>query len=194
MRTHTFIRLLAAALLAACALAVAACGGENAAGGGNSAADRESEAREAQLKYARCMREHGIDMPDPTFEGGGATLQRGPDPEDFPREKLREAEQACEKYLEAIEPPELSEEEQQEFKEAALANARCMREHGIENFPDPTFGENGEALIRLGQESGIDEDDPNFQEAQKACEDTLPKPNEDKNDPSTERTSEESAP
>ena len=45
--------------------------------------------------------------------------------------------------MKEAEPPKLSDEEQEEFKEAALANARCMREHGIENFPDPTFGEDG---------------------------------------------------
>jgi hypothetical protein len=197
MRTHTFIRVLAAALLAACALAVAACGGEDPAGGGNSAADRESEAREAQLKYARCMRDHGIDMPDPTFDADGRSLQTGPDPadaDDMKRGKFREAEQACKKYLDAIEPPELSEEQQQEFKDAALANARCMREHGIENFPDPTFGENGEARIRLGRGSELDPEDPDFQEAQKACEDTMPKLDGDDDDSAQQGTSEESAP
>jgi hypothetical protein len=195
MRTHTFIRPLAAALLAACALAVAACGGENAAGGGNSAADRESEAREAQLKYARCMRDHGVDMPDPTFESDGRSLQTGPDPEDIDdlkRGKFREAEQACKKYLEAIEPPELSEEQQQEFRDAALANARCMREHGIENFPDPTFGENGEAKIRLDRGRGLDPQDPDFREAMEACEDTMPKLDDD--DPAPQGSSEESTP
>jgi hypothetical protein len=196
MRTHTIIRPLAAALLAACALAGAACGGEDPAGGANSAADRESEARDAQLKYAQCMRDHGVDMPDPTFEGGGS-LQRGPDPEDIDdlkRGKFREAEQACKKYLEAIEAPELSEEQQQEFRDAALANARCMREHGIENFPDPTFGENGEAKIRLDRGRGIDPEDPDFREAQKACEDTMPKLDENDDDPGQQGPSEESAP
>jgi hypothetical protein len=179
MRTHTIIRVLAAGLLAACALAVAACGGENAASGdANSAADRESDARDAQLKYARCMRDHGVEVPDPTFDRGGGVTQVGPDSDDLPRDrgKFREAEQACKKYLDAIEPPQLSEEEQQEFKEAALAHSRCMREHGIENFPDPTFGEDGRAELRLEERSGINPDDPDFKEAQKACEDTMPKP------------------
>jgi hypothetical protein len=195
MRIHTIIRPLAAALLAACALAVAACGGEDPAGGTSPSADRESEAREAQLNYARCMRDHGVDMPDPTFESDGRSLQTGPDPEDIDdlkRGKFREAEQACKKYLEAIEPPELSEEQQQEFRDAALANARCMREHGIENFPDPTFGENGEAKIRLDRGRGLDPQDPDFREAMEACEDTMPKLDDD--DPAPQGSSEESTP
>ena len=190
MRTHTIIRALAA-LLAACALAVAACGGEDPAGGASPSADRESEAREAQLNYARCMRDHGIDMPDPTFEGD-RSLQTGPDPDDTKRGKFREAESACRKYLDDIEAPELSEEQQQEFREAALANARCMREHGIENFPDPTFGENGEAKIRLDRGRGLDPEDPDFREAMEACEDTMPKLDDD--DPGQQGPSEESAP
>jgi hypothetical protein len=176
LRTHSIIRPLAAALLAACALAVAACGGEDPAGSANSAADRESEAREAQLKYARCMREHGVDMPDPVFQSGGGVTQTGPaDEDDMKRPKFREAEQACKKYLEAIEAPELSEEESEEFREAALANARCMREHGIENFPDPTFTKDGAAELMIDKGSGIDPEDPEFKAAEKACRDTMPK-------------------
>jgi hypothetical protein len=178
---HTTIRPLAAALLAACALVVAACGDDDG-GGAASAADRESEAREAALEYAQCMREHGVDVPDPKFESGGGMTQLGPE-EPVPKSKLEEAERACRKYLEEVEPPELSEEEQEEFREAALANARCMREHGIENFPDPTFGEDGGAEIRIGPGTGLDPNDPDFQEAQEACQDTLP-----------QRPSEETAP
>ena len=76
--------------------------------------------------------------------------------------------------MDDVEPPELSEQEQQEQQDAALAHARCMREHGIENFPDPTFGENGESRVQIGKDSGIDPEDSDFQEAEKACEDVLP--------------------
>jgi hypothetical protein len=173
MRPRGVIRVLAAALLAAGAFAVAACGDDNSAGGASSAANREREARDAQLKYAQCMREHGIDVPDPQFQDGG-TLQAGPEEETVPKAKLREAEQACDKYLEEIEPPKLSEEQQQELRDAALAHSRCMREHGIENFPDPTFGEDGRAELRIEQGSGPDPNDPDFKRAEEACRDELP--------------------
>jgi hypothetical protein len=171
MRTHTIIRLLAAALLAAGALAVASCGGDDEAAA--TSADRERESREAGLKFAQCMRENGVDMPDPSSSGGRQAFRVGPG-EDTTPEEFEEANKACRKYMEDVEPPERSEEQQQEFKEAALANARCMREHGIENFPDPTFGGNGEAQIRIGKGSGIDPDDPDFKEAQEACADLMP--------------------
>jgi hypothetical protein len=174
MRTPTIIRVLAAGLLAAGALAVAACGSDDGTGGASSTADRQREARNAALRYARCMREHGVDVPDPTFQGGGIN-QTGPE-EKVPKAKLQEAEQACEKYTKDVDDgPKLSEEQQEEFKDAALANARCMREHGIENFPDPTFSGDGEAEIKA-PEGAFDPNDPDFKEAEKACKDTMPKP------------------
>jgi hypothetical protein len=170
MRTHTIIRLLAAALLAAGALAVASCGGDDAADG---SADRQAQSRDAALKFARCMRDHGVEMPDPAQGGGRQTFKVGPG-EDTTPEELEEAQKACEKYQQEIEPPELSEEQQEEFKEAALEHARCMREHGIESFPDPTFDENGAAKIQIDKSSGIDPEDPDFKEAEKACQDKMP--------------------
>jgi hypothetical protein len=169
MRTPLIITLL----VAACALPLSACGGEDEAGGATPAADRESEARDARLKFAECMREHGVDMPDPSSDGGRQTFRVGPG-EDSTPEEFEEAQKACQKYMEDVEPPEMSEEQQEEFKEAALEHARCMREHGIENFPDPTFGENGGAQLRIGPDSGIDPEDPDFKEAQEACESKMP--------------------
>jgi hypothetical protein len=57
------------------------------------------EMEEQLLALARCMREHGIDMPDPEFggEGGGfaLTLPEGLDPDD---PDFRAAQEACRKY------------------------------------------------------------------------------------------------
>jgi hypothetical protein len=50
--------------------------------------------------------------------------------------------------------------------------AKCMRDNGIENFPDPT----DTGGIDLSGESGIDPRDPKFQDAQKKCEHNIPKP------------------
>ena len=145
MRTHTIIRALFATALAAGTLALTACGGEGEASGSGGKSDRE-EARNAALEYAQCMREHGVDMPDPQFDGGGI-MQRGPD-ENTPRATVEKADAACKEIRERMEPSEPpSEAEQKKMREAALAHARCMREHGITKFPDPTFGANGEMKI-----------------------------------------------
>jgi hypothetical protein len=152
-------------LLVACALGLAACGGEE-----EEAPTRSSEAanRQAALDFAKCMREQGIDFPDP--QPGRGLLRVGGD---ATPEEMREAEQACEKYRAALEPPELSEAQQQEFKKAALEHARCMREHGVD-FPDPTFSEDGAARVEMRRGSGgPDPDDEDFKAAQEACGDKL---------------------
>ena len=173
MRTHSIIRVLAATMLAAGALTVAACGGEEPAAGSGDKSDREN-ARNAALEYAQCMRQHGVDMPDPQFQGGGI-MQRGPD-EKTPRATVEKAEDACKEIREAMEPSEPpSEEEQKEMKDAALAHARCMREHGIEDFPDPTFSADGGMQVRIDKRSGIDPEDEDFKTAQEACQDKLPR-------------------
>jgi hypothetical protein len=46
------------------------------------------------VRYARCMREHGIDMADPDANGQIAEVRGRVDPA-----KLRAAEQACQKYM-----------------------------------------------------------------------------------------------
>jgi hypothetical protein len=156
--------------IATLSLALAACGGGEDPDLG-SAGDQRGEMREAALDFAQCMRENGVDMPDPTA-GGGIRLQAGPGSPNS-QATVRKAEEACRKHLEDVEPPEISEEQQREFKEQALEFARCMREQGID-MPDPTFGEGGRVQQRLGP-GGINPDDPRFQEAQEECSQYQPR-------------------
>jgi hypothetical protein len=42
--------------------------------------EQQAEMREQMLEYAQCMRDHGIDMPDPQFsDDGGFVIQAGPE-------------------------------------------------------------------------------------------------------------------
>jgi hypothetical protein len=167
MRIASLIRPLAAAALITSALGLAACGGDDPGADGSTA----SQARDAELKFARCMREHGLDMPDPQPGQRGLRLSvpKGTSPD-----KVDAAQKACQKYMDKVKPPELTDEEKKEFHDAALANARCMRAHGITKFPDPTFGPDGGAQIKLQRGSGIDPDSPKFKAAMEACEKTMP--------------------
>ena len=164
-------------------LALASCGGEGSdpevasLGGTTTTNDDESDGtgandadpEEAMLAFARCMREHGVDVPDPQVDENGRGFQlvrpRGNE------EKFREAQEACGKHLENARPRDIDPEQQQEIREAVLAFARCMREHGID-MPDPQFGEGGRVTQRMG--GGIDQNDPKFREAEEACRDKLP--------------------
>ena len=160
------IRLILAALAATAALA--ACGGDPQ----KSAADRQAAARKAMLAYAACMRSHGVPMEDPHFDsGGGVRLSSGgPGAKNASPATQRAAEQACGHFMRDIKPPGGNSPAQQaEFRKAALANSRCMRSHGVPNFPDPQFGSNGQVSIKITKGSGIDPRSPAFQRAQQAC-------------------------
>jgi hypothetical protein len=151
---------LSIAAMAATSLALAACGG-----GGSSAASSREEQREkfeeAALKHAECMRRNGVDVPDPKPGRGGILFNGG----DVPPETLEAAEKKCRKHLAGVRPPELSPEDEREFRDKALKHAQCMREQGFD-FPDPKFSANGRVTQAL---RGIDPNDPGFQEAEKKC-------------------------
>ena len=163
------VRPFAAALLAVAALGLAACGGdENEASGSDGEATAQTDqekVRAAAVKFAQCMREQGIEnFPDPAGDGGTRIAvgpESGIDPEEF-----ETASKACEQYREDIRP-QLSEGDQQEFKEKALEHARCMREHGID-FPDPQFSGEGRVTMKL-EKGKVDPEDPDFKAAQEAC-------------------------
>jgi hypothetical protein len=66
--------------------------------------------------------------------------------------------------------------------EQALAMSKCIRAHGVPNFPDPTTGQNGGIHVQAsaspsGQSlsvNGVPVSAPAFQSAQKACAKYLP--------------------
>jgi len=134
-----------------------------------------TDPQDAFLAFAKCMRDHGIDMPDPEVsdEGGGkfsvGFSGGGPGAGGADAEKFKEANEACQPLLEnAIgedSRPELTPEQEQ----AMLDFARCMRDHGID-MPDP--GENG-MVFNVGG-PGKDFDRETFEAAQEACQDLLP--------------------
>jgi len=104
---------------------------------------------EAALQFAKCMREHGVDMPDPQVsdDGGvmiaigapGAAPGEGPDPKD-----VDAANKACQHFMQDaaknFDPP--SDEDLKKMQEQALAFSKCMRDHGID-IPDPQFSADG---------------------------------------------------
>jgi hypothetical protein len=160
--------LLTLAALAA-ALLLAACGGEPT-GSADSGNGPDAKTRKAMLALAQCLREHGVDAPDPKFgDDGGVTMRvrGGGSPE-----KMRAAQQACAKYQRQIKPPNMTAEEKAAFKQAALANARCLREHGLD-VPDPTFGDDGSVQMRIGKK-GERPDEAKLRAAQEACRKTAP--------------------
>lgn len=127
----------------------------NASGGGGTGTTGGADADKA-LKTRKCLREHGMDAPDPEpgQDPRGMTLGSGSeDPE-----ALKKAFEAC--GMQAPGTGQMS----QEDKDKALKWAKCMRDNGV-NIPDPTFNGNAMSATKIpeGQEQA-------FQDAQKKCE------------------------
>lgn len=159
------VRTLAALAVAATALGVSACGGDPSAA---ASSDRQAQTKQALLDYARCMRQHGVDMPDPQFSsnGGNVRISVGGRNGKASDQTMRTAQAACQHFQEEIKPPNLSDQEKEQHRQEALAYSRCMREHGID-FPDPQFNADGGMKLSLSQR--VHPDSPAFKAADKAC-------------------------
>jgi hypothetical protein len=155
----------ALAALALLAIPLAGCGG----GSANASGDNSDQAR---LNFARCMRSHGVNLPDPQSGGNGVFRQRLPG--NIAPARMQAAMKACQKELPNGGPGNRSPAEQAKFRDAALKFARCMRSHGV-NVPDPQVN-GGAGLLRLGPASGVNPSSPAFQKAQQACQNLLPGP------------------
>jgi hypothetical protein len=165
--------LLTLAALAGAALALGACGGGK---DDTTPRDRQDKAFDGALKFAKCMRDHGIDMPDPTRNGNGGILQRigGPGRKDRGPDdpKMQAADKACAKYRalgggQAPDPSQLAKQ-----RDAFVGYARCMRGKGID-MPDPKVTGNGISMM-LGK--GIRPESAPFKAADKACHSLLGAP------------------
>jgi hypothetical protein len=112
-----------------CLVMLAACGSS----GSHKPSGSAGEA--AGIKFADCMRGHGVpNFPDPSGRGG---IQITPGSGINPRAPAFQAAQnACSKLLPdggaAHGPPS------EKRKLAMLKLAKCMRSHGLATFPDPT--------------------------------------------------------
>ncbi len=168
--------LLAAA---AAALALGACGDTKSPdAGGAKGASGQDKAFEGALKFSKCMREHGIDMPDPQRVGTGGIKLTGRGL-NFNDPKMKSAQDACKKYMQIGGGETVDPAKRAQLQEAALNYARCMRGHGVD-MPDPKLAGNGGLTFQAGPGGpksngsgpkglGVNPDSPKFKSADKAC-------------------------
>jgi len=115
---------------AGCAVALAACG--SSAKSNNQSA---SNGYAAGVRFADCMRAHGVaNFPDPS-PGGGIQIGSGSgiNPQS---PAFQSAQSACSKLLPGGGPPRGPVSESRKLQMLRLAE--CMRRHGLGAFPDPT--------------------------------------------------------
>lgn len=136
--------------------------------------DTEEDPEEAALEWAKCMREHGIDVPDPEIDENGRVrvmIQARRAAEGVQDEAFEKAREECGTPFGDAGPPPLTDEQREEMQETMLEFAACMREHGVD-MPDPDFSGEGQRF-RFGGQTGIDPDSSTFQKAQEACQEIL---------------------
>jgi hypothetical protein len=154
----------AAAMLASLTFLAAGCSGSPHAAPASSASDGSANA--GALAYARCMRSHGIsDFPDPNSNGGFA-IQNSPGSDLDPNNpRYQAAASAC--HALAPKAPASGPQARAE----SLKYSRCMRAHGIKDFPDPNSqGQINLTLPKAGQPPGdLDPSNPRYQSAATAC-------------------------
>jgi hypothetical protein len=161
-------------LLLATALGLAACGSSKPSSGATTASGSDPAAASKALAFAKCMRTHGVsNFPDPSGGKLDLQIQRTPNSTSVNGTEVngpafQSAMQACRSDLPNGGKPTAV--QTAKAKAQALAMSRCMRTHGVPNFPDPQFqsGPNGGLGVKISG-AGIDPSSPAFQAAQKAC-------------------------
>jgi hypothetical protein len=123
------------AALAMVALISAGCG-SNASSETGAGDTKKATARDKAVKFAECIRAHGVsDFPDPNaknqFEYGVSVTPT----------VWKQATTACKD----LQPPgTLSSKRTSKQQSDAVRFAQCIRDNGVEDFPDPV---NGEPLV-----------------------------------------------
>ena len=166
--------VLATLLLTACTGASAAPSGvasltdpgASSSPGSSPAPSGSLSPEDAMLAFARCMREHGVDMPDPQPGQKGLTFAAKPGTD---MKAMDEAQQACGPIMQragrgpgaSLSPEEL---------DKLVKFAQCMRAHGVD-MPDPQTSGGG---IQIGGRDKLDPNGSTFQAATDACSSLLP--------------------
>ena len=166
-----------AAILGTVALALlaAACSGSpSSTGSGGSPKVGGSANSQIGIDYARCMRSHGVPKyPDPE---GSHELANG-----LPKVSLQQLEVSSSQYQAAQNDcahllpngGQMTQVQSQKDLNAMLRFARCMRSHGVPNWPDPTYGSAGWGF-NLVHVHGFDPNSTQIDHKMDVCDRVLP--------------------
>jgi hypothetical protein len=180
-RPRMLTAVLAAAALSVLVVLAAGCGGGSSNGvantgsntttqsaapasGGNNPGSAQTANATNLVKYAQCMRAHGLpSFPDPVNGHLQLTFTKG-GPLDPASPQYKAAQQACK----SVAPGGMfggGGQPSTAMQTQMLRFASCMRKNGVPNFPDP---HNGGFLLT------VDPNSPGFKHARQACQSLLP--------------------
>jgi hypothetical protein len=120
--------------------------------------------------FAQCMRSHGVpNFPDPVSASVTGYVFKFPTGLNPSSPHFASANEACRHLL--PNGGQLTPQQRAQIQTKLLQFARCMRSHGVANFPDPSLGPDNRVVLSPGT---ADPNSPQFQAAEKACKSLLP--------------------
>jgi hypothetical protein len=140
---------------------LAGCSASGGSGAATTTTSGQQNAAAVWRELVRCARANGMpNLPDPQIDSNG----RANFPNGTP-EPTASARRACQSIYDRLPPSARGDEERpQADMQALLRYARCMREHGVADFPDPDAEGNFRA-----QAGSTNPKTPVFQRAMQAC-------------------------
>jgi hypothetical protein len=180
------------ALAGTIAVGLSACGSSgSSASSSTSASSSSASSRSAErVKYAECLRSHGVNVPDPSSSGGfpgggggapgggGGTSTTGGGPGGYRALLSTATGQAAEKACASLRGKSFgagggNPADQAKFAAAAVKFAECMRAHNID-IPDPSTSSGGAFSIFKDLRGSSETNSPAFKSAMTACSSDLP--------------------
>jgi hypothetical protein len=164
-------RLLTAVAALAAATTIAACGSSSPTSS-SAPAGSGSKATSSMLAFSKCVRANGVrNFPDLgsmgiQIAGSGQTISVNGVSLNGPAYQAARAK--CQKYLPTHTTASPSPQAQARRRASDLNFAKCMRSHGVPNYPDPKVfsGQDGNQEVYL---PGINPYAPAFQAAAQTC-------------------------
>ncbi|KAB2369536.1 hypothetical protein [Actinomadura montaniterrae] len=158
-------KLATLALLPALALGLQGCGGGD---GGGTGASKAASDQAKMRRFAQCMRDNGVDMQDPKDGRVEIRASARPSAGKGPMRADPNVEAAQKKCAHLM--PNGGKPQKPSAAELAKMRAysKCMRDHGITEFPDPN--PDGGMQLKAGPGTGIDPQSQTFKDADKACQ------------------------
>jgi hypothetical protein len=179
--------LIAAAILALVLLGAVACtgGGPSSVSPGGSPAAGGSAAAPSAVGYSHCMRSHGVpNYPDPP--SGGQVPKADPQQLGISGAQLQAAQRSCRHQYpgnggalgaslrQCEETGNCPQAMVHRVMNSMLSFSRCMRAHGVLNWPDPIVDSEGRPGFNLVPIHGTNWNSPQIQNKIYECEHVMP--------------------
>jgi hypothetical protein len=145
-------------------LSTSTSGSSPASSGGSSSPESSASTQQKIVAYGQCMRTHGVpNFPDSGSGGSKQAVVRAL--KEVSNSEVDAAQTACQRLQPGGGQPNQAQLAQ--HLTDLLAFARCMRTHGVPNFPDPT--NSGQVTHEMLANAGINVHQPVVLQSADAC-------------------------